>query len=268
MYVSRPLFRQPQRRGFTLIELLVVISIIATLAALVLPAVQNARETARRTQCQSNLRNVGIAVQAYSTAKRGGIPYLVTNAMAPSYVGAKFNINYGTASTPAYFGAPWSVQLLPYMEATTLYDRLKVSTNDVGLGANTTDNLANTGLEVFNCPSDQNNGNGAMSYAANAGYIAQTVFNSPTDQAHRIGSYDHQFDGTSSPPSTDDYQVTAASSVFARDREVIVYCIYGHEVGRSTAMRLRAQGLNARFLAGGIDGWQAAGQPLAEKPKE
>ena len=59
----------------------------------------------------------------------------------------------------------------------------------------------------------------------------------------------------------------AWAGALPRDREVIVYCIYGHEVGRSTAMRLRAQGLNARFLAGGIDAWQAAGQPLAEKPK-
>jgi len=49
------------------------------------------------------------------------------------------------------------------------------------------------------------------------------------------------------------------------DREVVVYCVYGHEVGRSTAMRLRAAGLKARFLRGGIDGWQTAGRPLAPK---
>jgi len=49
------------------------------------------------------------------------------------------------------------------------------------------------------------------------------------------------------------------------DREVIVYCVYGHEVGRATMLRLRAAGLHARFLRGGIDGWQAAGQPLSAK---
>jgi superoxide dismutase, Fe-Mn family len=48
-------------------------------------------------------------------------------------------------------------------------------------------------------------------------------------------------------------------------REVIVYCVYGHEVGRSTALRLRAAGVNARYLRGGIDAWQAAGQPLEAK---
>lgn len=49
------------------------------------------------------------------------------------------------------------------------------------------------------------------------------------------------------------------------DREVIVYCVYGHEVGRATAMRLRAAGLKARYLRGGIDGWQAAGHALNPK---
>ncbi len=48
-------------------------------------------------------------------------------------------------------------------------------------------------------------------------------------------------------------------------REVVVYCVYGHEVGRATAMRLRAAGLNARFLSGGIDGWQGAGRPVVTK---
>ena len=50
-----------------------------------------------------------------------------------------------------------------------------------------------------------------------------------------------------------------------RDKEVVVYCIWGHEVGRATALRLRAQGLNARFLRGGIEGWKAAGRPSAAK---
>jgi Fe-Mn family superoxide dismutase len=49
-------------------------------------------------------------------------------------------------------------------------------------------------------------------------------------------------------------------------REVVVYCVYGHEVSRATAMRLRAAGVNARYLRGGIDGWQSAGRPLAPKP--
>jgi len=48
-------------------------------------------------------------------------------------------------------------------------------------------------------------------------------------------------------------------------RDVVVYCVYGHEVGRATALRLRAQGVRARFLTGGIDGWQAAGRPLQDK---
>jgi Fe-Mn family superoxide dismutase len=47
--------------------------------------------------------------------------------------------------------------------------------------------------------------------------------------------------------------------------EVIVYCVYGHEVGRATAMRLRAAGVNARYLRGGVDGWESAGRPLEPK---
>jgi Fe-Mn family superoxide dismutase len=49
------------------------------------------------------------------------------------------------------------------------------------------------------------------------------------------------------------------------DREIVVYCVYGHELGRGTALRLHSQGLKARFLRGGIDGWKEAGLPLVEK---
>jgi Fe-Mn family superoxide dismutase len=60
--------------------------------------------------------------------------------------------------------------------------------------------------------------------------------------------------------------VAGWSAELPAGREVLVYCVHGHEVGRATAMQLRAAGLNARYLRGGIDGWQAAGRPLVEKP--
>ncbi|MBG9388587.1 Fe-Mn family superoxide dismutase [Caenimonas aquaedulcis] len=59
--------------------------------------------------------------------------------------------------------------------------------------------------------------------------------------------------------------VGAWGASLPKDREVVVYCVYGHEVGRSTALRLRAQGVNAKFMRGGIDGWKGAGLPLADK---
>ena len=60
--------------------------------------------------------------------------------------------------------------------------------------------------------------------------------------------------------------VATWSAELSADRDVVVYCVYGHEVGRATAMRLRAAGVNARYLRGGIDGWQSAQRPLADKP--
>ena len=59
--------------------------------------------------------------------------------------------------------------------------------------------------------------------------------------------------------------VAAWAREVPRDKEIVVYCVYGHEVGRATALRLRAQGVDARFLRGGIDAWQAAGRPLDPK---
>ena len=60
-------------------------------------------------------------------------------------------------------------------------------------------------------------------------------------------------------------QVGIWAAELPRGREVVVYCIYGHEVGRSTALRLRAEGVNARFLPGGIDAWTSAGQPVVAR---
>lgn len=59
--------------------------------------------------------------------------------------------------------------------------------------------------------------------------------------------------------------VSSWAQTLPKDKAIVVYCIYGHEVGRSTAMRLRAAGLNARYMRGGLDGWQAAGLPMEPK---
>lgn len=60
--------------------------------------------------------------------------------------------------------------------------------------------------------------------------------------------------------------VAAWSAELPADRDVVVYCVHGHDVSRATAMRLRAAGVNARYLRGGIDGWQSARCPMMDKP--
>jgi prepilin-type N-terminal cleavage/methylation domain-containing protein len=134
------------RRGFTLIELLVVIAIIAVLIALLLPAVQMAREAARRGQCLNNLKQLGLALANYHTAFDC---FPMANTVAYSDPGVQ--TTWGT----------WSCQalLLSYLDNQPLYSACNFSWNcwyDVGYNVNST--VFNTKVAFFLCPSDDKSG--------------------------------------------------------------------------------------------------------------
>jgi prepilin-type N-terminal cleavage/methylation domain-containing protein len=126
-------------RGFTLVELLVVIAIIGVLIALLLPAVQGAREAGRRIRCGNNLHQLGVGLHNYHDAHR---------AFPPAYLADRTNW------TGPHWS--WSAFLLPYLEQQPLFQALGVTTKEFGDGVSLAPPCAETQtpLDVFVCPSD------------------------------------------------------------------------------------------------------------------
>jgi prepilin-type N-terminal cleavage/methylation domain-containing protein/prepilin-type processing-associated H-X9-DG protein len=105
------------RSAFTLVELLVVIAIIGILVALLLPAIQAARESARRTECRNNLKNIGVAMHNFNdTYKQFPTGGTFPGARIESYV------TDGRANGPARQGIGWMYQILPFLEEGTIKD--------------------------------------------------------------------------------------------------------------------------------------------------
>lgn len=113
-----------RRSGFTLVELLVVIAIIAMLVTLLLPAVQSAREAARRMQCSNNLKNVVLAALNYESANNT----LPPARLGPDSTGSAEVAHLRTPTERS--GASGFVLLLPYLEEQALFDGLEVNTKN------------------------------------------------------------------------------------------------------------------------------------------
>ncbi|MBM3997940.1 MAG: DUF1559 domain-containing protein [Planctomycetes bacterium] len=107
-------------RGFTLVELLVVIAIIGILVALLLPAVQAAREAARRTQCSNNIRQIGLALHSFHDARKFFPPGSITTSTSVAAMGTK-----NALGIPIGVEHGWAVFILPYVEQQPLYDQYR-----------------------------------------------------------------------------------------------------------------------------------------------
>ena len=127
-----------RRSAFTLIELLVVIAIIAILIALLVPAVQKVREASARTQCQNNLKQIGLGLQNY---------YSTYKKFPATWAGPGYDPTWA-----------WSAVLLPYLDQTTVFEGAGVGTKLFGppgtFGNVAANPLGASELKVFRCPSD------------------------------------------------------------------------------------------------------------------
>ena len=165
---------QPFQRGFTLVELLVVIAIIAILIGLLLPAVQSARESARRVQCQNNLKQIGLALYGYeSVHKRFPSPRSAPDWQVGTSLQRSYTSYQGVARTHKTGFYSVHIWILPHMEQTQITDQIKFNQAQMKRMDGTNNNFAaySQVIPTFLCPSDPNRGRLATenSYRANVG---------------------------------------------------------------------------------------------------
>jgi prepilin-type N-terminal cleavage/methylation domain-containing protein/prepilin-type processing-associated H-X9-DG protein len=160
------------RHGFTLVELLVVIAIIGILVALLLPAIQAAREAARRISCSNSLHNIGLAVLNFENAKKRipfSISYKPEEFETPdnNWIGPPGGTMDPSNGGPGFSGRGWMVEILPQMEEQPMYDAIQAAlkttdgktkwdgvNNGKGMAVLGIRSYLETQLPWLSCPSD------------------------------------------------------------------------------------------------------------------
>jgi len=174
-----------RKAGFTLVELLVVIAIIGMLAGLLLPAVQSAREAARRSECVNNLKQIGLALQNYESARRVFPPSCVTEVRLYPATGSTDGVSWPDDQMVFPSGFGWGVLLLPFLEEAPLYGRFDFKAPCWAI-ANAAP--AASKVSVFLCPSASGGSDGYTVQRPVPGPTVSGAGNTGADMSRSDGS--------------------------------------------------------------------------------
>lgn len=166
------------RRGITRVEVIVVLAACLLVGMLFLPATRSARGPARKIQCLSNMRNVGLAAQNFASSNNGKLPPLSSSQTVRNSTGeeGEFIVN-------------WATLLLPALDNSALLKQIRLNAI-IESGQARIGDEKQMALDVFSCPLDPNafKRPGRLSFVFNTGFISQDVYHSDPGRKHIPGS--------------------------------------------------------------------------------